>query len=538
MHSCLFSSKFSNAFRRIDSLMRYAVCALPIAVLADPCSLLCERDGPLICNDGSYNKNGVCHRYLFRGDPSLNDYCYHTKGTAAQCPSSGKPVKVADAERLLALMPGRIQEALPPIIDVPPVDGDRLRHQQPRASTTTSTTTTKPKVPQTPRMERVPPSVDMPQIPGIQTTPSPDELVALPLDSRMEALRNEVLKRLNSGEPLGTPRLISTLREQTLINSLEFLNGPIKPFTSDTIPIEFTGEPGNGPGMTKEWISELTRQLFTPESGFFVLSDAAPLYYRINPEGLSRPRAREIYRAAGRFLALSLIRNHPIGVNLPIMFFGKLLDQQLTLDDVSSEEQQLVESMRFILSLPEEELVDYPITIDGVDIVPTTQNREKLVLRKVNSLITPDLVPMFDLIKQGFNEAIPTTRLSAGFKPAEVKALILGSPDIDIDDLFAHANIRINDKSQLKMFRNVLTGFTQEQRRKFLRFATNLSQTPIGGFARIQPKLEIDGGHKEIPDKLPRVFLCGNSMLLPDYENETEMRQMIILAIEGGTGWK
>lgn len=88
------------------------------------------------------------------------------------------------------------------------------------------------------------------------------------------------------------------------------------------------------------------------------------------------------------------------------------------------------------------------------------------------------------------------------------------------------------------MFRNILTEFNQEQRRKFLRFATNLSQTPIGGFARIQPRLQVDGGQNDYSDKMPRVHLCLNNLVLPDYQNEEEMRQMIILAIKDGTGWK
>ncbi len=67
----------------------------------DPCTALCQRDGPAICTGGSWNKNGICHAYLFRGDPARGDYCYHTGLTATTCPSSGTPVRIADAVRLL-----------------------------------------------------------------------------------------------------------------------------------------------------------------------------------------------------------------------------------------------------------------------------------------------------------------------------------------------------------------------------------------------------------------------------------------------------
>ena len=484
--------------------MRLLAVLFPLAVLADPCTRLCQIDGPRVCTDGSYNKNGVCHRYLFRGDPALNDYCYHTSATAATCPSSGKAVKLADAERLVGIREGRGQEVAAAREYAPPPPPDRLRREEPRVPTTTTTTTRRP----------------------------------TNVGERLSTLKAEVTRRVNPGLGYINGGFIQTDRDKALINSLPFLNGVVNNFVAYDIIISFNGEPGYGPGMTKEWLAEVTRQLFAPESGFFVLSDAAPLYYKINPRGLSQPRAAEIYRAAGRLLGLSLMRNIALGVNFPVMFYAKLLEQQLTLDEVSTEEQQLVKSMRFILSLPEEDLVDYPITIDGVEVVPTMANRADLVVRKVNSLITPDVVPMFNLIKRGFNEVVPSDRMRAYFGPAEFKALILGSPDIDIDDLFARSYIYMDDARQRAMLYRVLTGFNMEQRRKFLRFATNLSQAPVGGFSQIEPRITIRGGQHDLRDKMPKVFLCTHTLLLPDYKDEDEMREILTLSIEAGTGWK
>lgn len=583
--------------------MRFTAALLPLAALgsvSDPCARLCQLDGPIICNDGSYNKNGVCHRYLFRGDPSLNDYCYHTSATASTCPSSGKPVKFGDAQRLVALKEGQRRDAVPLTtttttaappalrIDVLPQGG--FRPAQRAVSTTTTTTSTST----TPRMEEdyqeavatvhpffaemeqlmlefglteeealedmmardalnrmdelprpepfipfrpAPPTQPAVDIPHIGTTQSPADMIIQPLHRRLVALKAETSARVTQNGYIGYAS-VDAERDTALIDSLTFLNGPVGSFLGESIYVKFKGEPGYGPGQTKEWMAEITRQIFSPDSGFFVLSDAAPLYYKINPRGLTRPRAREIYRAVGRFLGLSLLRNHPLGVNLPLMFFAKLVDHQLTLDEVSVEEHQLVESMRFILTLPADDLEDYPITIDGVDIIPTMQNRAELVVRKVNSLITPDVIEMFNLIKQGFNEVVPTARAGAIFRPAELKSLILGNPDIDIDDFFANSDIRFSNKSQLQWFRDILNGFTQEQRRKFLRFATNLTQTPVGGFARIEPKINISGGFSDAAGKMPRVYLCSHAMFIPDYKNEDEMREKLLLAIESGTGWK
>ena len=68
----------------------------------DICSQLCQRDGPAICNGGSWTKpDGTCHAYLFLGDPANNRYCYHTAANAAVCPSGGRAVRASDVSRLL-----------------------------------------------------------------------------------------------------------------------------------------------------------------------------------------------------------------------------------------------------------------------------------------------------------------------------------------------------------------------------------------------------------------------------------------------------
>jgi hypothetical protein len=82
--------------------MRIALLFFGTTVFADPCTDLCNRDGPAVCTGGSWTKsNGHCHGYVFRGDPSTGDYCYHSALTAATCPSKDKiAVKALDAARL------------------------------------------------------------------------------------------------------------------------------------------------------------------------------------------------------------------------------------------------------------------------------------------------------------------------------------------------------------------------------------------------------------------------------------------------------
>ena len=84
--------------------MRFPVAFLAVTFVSatDPCKELCASDGPEICTGGSFNKRGVCHRYLFVGNPTNGVYCYHTAETVASCPSNGVPVSVEDVPSLLA----------------------------------------------------------------------------------------------------------------------------------------------------------------------------------------------------------------------------------------------------------------------------------------------------------------------------------------------------------------------------------------------------------------------------------------------------
>ena len=85
-------------------ILAFALTSVSAATASgDPCTELCTRDGSRICTDGSWTKgNGVCHAYMFRGDPNNGDYCYHTSANAEVCPSNGTPVRPIDVPRLLA----------------------------------------------------------------------------------------------------------------------------------------------------------------------------------------------------------------------------------------------------------------------------------------------------------------------------------------------------------------------------------------------------------------------------------------------------
>lgn len=481
---------------------------LPLFLLAgivsasspDICTQLCELDGPDICTRGSWTKDGICHGYVFRGMPALNNYCYHTSETAATCPFYGLPVSVEDAQRLVALKR-----------NVPPQD----------------------------------PAI----APGDVMVEIGNRDVA-GLD--IEAKRLRLVRSVYPHRAYRLANVVSVRREQAFIDSVHRLSHNL---FARPIHAYFKHEPGYGPGLTKEWVAEVTRQIFNPDNGYFSINPESPNFYRINPGGFNIPdpvgcwnrfkksiglgplTSKEIYTAIGKFLAGSLVLAQPLGVHLPIMFYGALIGETLTLDDIREEEPILARSLDYLMSLEtDEELAAFPLEINGEDVVPTLQNRESVIRDKVNSLIRAGERPGLNAIREGFFSIFPEANVRQHVRAADLRALIRGQSFIDIDDLFAESTIFIS-AGQSAWLREVLTSFTQDERRQFLKFVTNMEQLPVGGFKHVNPKITIRPNLAPGMHLLPRVYLCQNLLMLPTYRSAQEMRERLLTAIQYGTGW-
>ena len=517
------------------------------AAVADPCTRLCNLDGPAVCTGGSWNKNGVCHGYffrwqpegfLFRPKPALDEYCYHTTATAATCSGNGKPVKVADAEAILARagdLRGRPGLAIPHDVLPPPPP---------------VTTTINPGIDKVAEIERqiyaelhqmmedfgitIEEAVERMNAKNPTTTtraPTTTAVPVIPLADR----RTVFMERTFGQLPTGIVRF-SVNREKALEESLGFLNGPVRDLLTPNLYASFENEPGYGIGITKDWMNELTRQIFSPDAGFFTLTEDAPHYYKINAAGFEKPGGLDIYKAIGRFLALSITRNQPLGVNLPVLFFTRLLGKGPTLNDIREDEPRLAASMDFILGLQsDEELGDYDMTIGDRDYKLTLANRDLVIRFKIFSLDSLMELRAIAEVARGFTEVFPD---ALPFSAAELKQLILGTVDVDVDDLMANAKKELTD-NQREMLHRVLRSFTPDEKRKFLAFVTNLNHVPVGGFARLNPPIWLRTNfHPDPKDhNLPRVLPCHHFIDIPLFANDDAMKEKLLHAMAIGHGW-
>jgi E3 ubiquitin-protein ligase HUWE1 len=143
----------------------------------------------------------------------------------------------------------------------------------------------------------------------------------------------------------------------------------------------------------------------------------------------------------------------------------------------------------------------------------------------------------------GFHEMIKPDLISV-FNARELEMLISGMPDIDVTDLKKNTDYdgyKSSDK-EIQWFWNILFSLSRSDKAAFVQFVTGSSKVPLGGFSQLQGMRGIQkfSIHKVVGTKgaLMSAHTCFNSLDLPSYESEEEMKEKLLYAIhEGAEGF-
>ena len=379
---------------------------------------------------------------------------------------------------------------------------------------------------------------DVPGVWGPDGYPAGDD-VPVVVPGSIEAKQANLLyqvRELGVGVKLN---LVGVERAHAFANATGPLNGYNANIRAGIASVRFKGEIGEGSGVVRDWFSTVTSQIFDPANGLFHANEFAdPEYWQITKGDYSKTQLPS-YFAVGRFLALSIIEKNPIAAAFPIMFYAKLLGVDLTLEDIKDVESGLYRSFTEMLSFSKEDLDemnaadDEPsIEIWGEFITVTNTNRAEAIHRKINSLLDPSTNDQFKSILEGFESVIPIGLIMMEeISAADLRRLIVGMPDLDVDDLAEHAELmEFNRESpQIGWLWKVLHSFTPAQRSDFLRFVTGTTQIPVGGFAG-DKRIKIAMSHEDI-NNLPTSHTCDRQLHIPLYPSEDVLRAKLEMAI-------
>ena len=178
---------------------------------------------------------------------------------------------------------------------------------------------------------------------------------------------------------------------------------------------------------------------------------------------------------------------------------------------------------------------------NGRNIPVTEETKAEYVSLVCQHRMTTAISSQIKAYLDGFYELV-SRDLIAIFTPRELELLISGLPDIDVHDLrqnTEYQGYKATDK-EIQWFWNVMFSLSRSEKAAFLQFVTGSSKVPLSGFAELQGMRGVQkfSIHKAggSGGSLMSAHTCFNSLDLPVYSSEEEMREKLLYSISEGGG--
>lgn len=319
--------------------------------------------------------------------------------------------------------------------------------------------------------------------------------------------------------------------------------------------ISFNGEEGiDAGGLTREWYTLLSRELFQSEYALFTKTKDG-VTFQPDPRSSVNEQHLEYFRFVGKLMGKALLEKQLMDVHFTRSFYKHVLGQSVGFNDLESVDPEYHKNLSTLLHHSLEDLgmdhltfsvdgsrfgeqVTFDLVANGQDIPVTDDNKAEYLRLLAHHHLTSSVREQLGAFLDGFHELIPPELVSI-FNAQELELLVCGCPYIDLDDM--EANTTYNNYSRLdptiQALWNVLRRFSMEEKAKFLSFVTGSSKVPLEGFSHLQghegiQRLSI---HKAFDTSLlPTCHTCFNQLDLPDYGNEETLREKLMIALDLG----
>lgn len=402
------------------------------------------------------------------------------------------------------------------------------------------------------------------------------------------AFVNNQMVGLQLGRPLR--RKVRISRKHILQSALKVLQ--MYGSSPGVLEIEYFDEVGSGLGPTLEFFSSVSTE-FSRKSLYMWRDESAEdsnnefvtsrngLFPRpMDPLLIDSENGRKVlylFSALGTFVARSLLDSRILDFSFNIFFlkliynanvnpfggFSKSCEISRYLSFLKEVDPQLASSINYLSQFlkPKNHSIDgvsvedlslsfvlpgYPkfeLMPSGSDVAVDSENLRAYIEMVVEATVFKGVINQVKAFMQGFSKVFPINSLTI-FSPNELRDMFGNSVEDWSKDTLVDA-IRANhgytrDSKAIHHLVNVLSGFSDAERRKFLQFLTGSPKLPIGGFKAITPEVTVVKKRPEdgltSDDYLPSVMTCANYLKLPDYSLETVMREKLLHAITEGAG--
>ena len=346
-------------------------------------------------------------------------------------------------------------------------------------------------------------------------------------------------------------------RSNLLETSFESFNGITKENLMNKFRIHFKDEKGDDQeGLTREWFTELAKEIFDHNHGLFVCS-GSKFSYRPNSLSNINPNHLQYFKFAGLFVARALIQGICIDAHLTTSFLKQILHRTPKLNDLQDIDEDMYNSLTFIQGYDDVESLDLTFSIDegefgatktillkenGDNILVTSENKNEYIGLRQNYIFNTVIKDQIKAFTDAFDSLIPHEDIKL-FTPDELDLLICGIPEIDVEDFrnnTEYENPFDAETPVVKMFFNVISRWDNEKKAKLLLFMTGSSRVPSNGFREFcevckKPLLIASGGDRS---NLAQAHTCFNMLCLPQYESEEELNDKLLYAIYNANGYE
>ena len=180
----------------------------------------------------------------------------------------------------------------------------------------------------------------------------------------------------------------------------------------------------------------------------------------------------------------------------------------------------------------------------GSHTLVTNENRLVYISYIARHRLQVQPYPQTSAFLKGLGTIVSPSWLSM-FNQNELQTLVGGdSSEIDVMDLRRNTQYggiyQIGDDGEehpsVQMFWQAMQSFTDEDRRKVLKFVTSTPRAPLLGFSMLNPRFSIrDSGHDQT--RLPTTSTCVNLLKLPVYNSGEILEDRLLYSINAGAGF-
>ncbi|KAE8878789.1 hypothetical protein PF005_g14529 [Phytophthora fragariae] len=346
-------------------------------------------------------------------------------------------------------------------------------------------------------------------------------------------------------------------REHILVESMEQLLGIQPEHIHFPLRIEFVGEAGiDAGGLQREWFSILFGRLLDDELGLFMTCHRHTQAVAINPHSEDCTADHLLYfRGIGRLLGRALLEGQTMQARLCLPILKHFLGTPITFSDLQYVDPEVYTSMMWIrendgvdaleltFSVTElradDEVVTVDLVPDGRDKAVTDANKTEFLHLKLRYLMLDRYAPQLQALSLGLFEVIPQEALLV-FDYQELELVLCGLPEIDLLDWKRNTVVAPSFGDAplvVDWFWEVLKGFSEDERARFLQFSTGSSRVPVQGFKGLT---SYDGricpfSLRPLPNQtrgFPKVHTCFNRVELPLYTNKAEMEAALSAVLD------